>query len=206
MTKIYKIVSGVCLFCSLPVCVFAVVLLQDDFNYPLGPISGQNGGFGWNGAWAVGGDAAATIEAEALAPMSNGGKAVRLNSLRLVPVVRTAEVRRSLDSSFTLNPARETTLYFSLLFSRVDLVAGAYEHLSFLFFRDVNGQQVVSFGANSLEGLTLSLSEVTTGVNASVATEANELYFYDELHPTRRAHEIWAESIEPFVRRYVDAQ
>jgi hypothetical protein len=147
----------------------------DGFNYPQGPLSEQNGGFGWGGPWfsveAAGGDAntncvaSGSLEYDGMVPQGN----------RAVQTAQQNRIRRSLSTSvggvfdsaglvenqdgMRLVGRDGTTVYLSF-FQRVDKTDDVFYGLE-LHRSDGNGNRVLCIG-NGADGCGYG---VTSSVN-----------------------------------------
>jgi PEP-CTERM motif len=145
------------------------VLVSESFDYTAGPLSGANGGTGWNGAWLTGASTTPTysVVAQDITPPAGYGAPVGNQALINPNAANddsggaTPDIRRNLASSIDLDAAQ--TVYFSALVRREDQTnGGGTEHSTYLRFNSAAGANLVGIGHSSTEDFRLALNNAAS--------------------------------------------
>lgn len=115
---------------AVPRPAAAAVIVQESFDYAVGPLAGNNGGTGFSAAWINKGTAA-TVSSPGLTYGSlstSGNKALGATSI---------SVARTFDSTGLTGDG--ATYWFSYLFAAPDTVSTGTSASGLSFFSDVNG-------------------------------------------------------------------
>jgi hypothetical protein len=168
--------------CAAEIANADVLSVYDGFNYTPGlSLNGQNGGFGWSGAWGTPGGLDATVDANSLTsgPLAVSGGAVSTPGFQ--PPNQGSSVATWVRDLATPLGADGTTAYLSFLL-QPDAGAGFYGGLNFGgVFIGLSGNQSFYGLEGPVNDLSLSSLPAVQGQPVLLVLQANFLAGDDQL-------------------------